>query len=305
MIEILAGGPLTSVQDAGGRPGWRHLGVTVGGAADAWSARLANRLAGNPDASPVLEITLGGLELRPGEATPMAIVGGIAIIDGLPAPADAVFTVRAGAELRIEPGAGARGYLAVAGGFEIVPVLGSAATDLRSAFGGHEGRALRAGDRLATGVPHRRPMRWTGRRPIGPIRIVPGPHAAEEPLDGEWTVSSAADRTGVRLEGRPPDGGEVPSMGLPLGAIQVPPNGQPIVMLADRPVTGGYRVPACVVRADVGRVGQLRPGDRLSLVSVSVAEARDAILQAEEELAALEMLEASEDDELGWIGSHE
>ena len=305
MIEVLAGGPLTSVQDAGGRPGWRHLGIPVGGAADAWSARLANRLAGNPDASPLLEITLGGLELRPDAPTLMAVVGGVALVDGLPAPADAAFTIRAGGTVRIEPGSSARGYLAVAGGFEVAPVLGSAATDLRSGFGGHDGRALRPGDRLALGTPHGRPMRWSGARQAGPIRIVPGPHAAGESFDGEWIVSNAADRIGARLEGRALEGGEVPSMGLPLGAIQVPPDGRPIVMLADRPVTGGYRVPACVIGADVGRVAQLRPGDRLSFVSVSLGEARDAMRHAEGELAALEVMKTPGDDELGWIGSHE
>lgn len=94
-------------------------------------------------------------------------------------------------------------------------------------------------------------------------------------------------------------------MGLPLGAIQVPPDGRPIVMLADRPVTGGYPVPACVIGADIGRVAQLRPGDRVTFVSVSVEQAREALRQAEEELAALDLLEAPPDDELGWVGSHE
>ena len=93
-------------------------------------------------------------------------------------------------------------------------------------------------------------------------------------------------------------------MGLPLGAIQVPPDGRPIVMLADRPVTGGYRVPACVIRADIGRVAQLRTGDALTFASVSADEAREALRQAEAELAALEPLEAAADDELGWAGSH-
>jgi antagonist of KipI len=92
-------------------------------------------------------------------------------------------------------------------------------------------------------------------------------------------------------------------MGLPLGAVQVPPDGRPIVMLADRPVTGGYGVPACVIGADIGRVAQLKPGDELTLVSVSLEEARQAMRRAEEELAAIEPVEGS-GDELGWAGSH-
>jgi allophanate hydrolase subunit 2 len=144
---------------------------------------------------------------------------------------------------------------------------------------------------------------WIGQRDPGPIRIVPGPHPAGfERLLAEWTVAVEADRTGVRLDGPVLDAaGEVPSMGLPVGAIQVPPDGRPIVMLADRPVTGGYPVPACVIRADVGRVAQLRTGDRLAFASVSPEEAREALRRAEEQLATIE---APEEDGLGWIGSH-
>jgi allophanate hydrolase subunit 2 len=134
---------------------------------------------------------------------------------------------------------------------------------------------------------------------------MPGPHPdGLTDLEGEWTVAIEADRTGMRLDGPRLDGGEVPSMGLPLGAIQIPPDGRPIVMLADRPVTGGYRVPACVIRADIGRVAQLRTGDALTFISVAPGEAREALVEAEEELAALEPLDAAEDDEPGWAGSH-
>jgi allophanate hydrolase subunit 2 len=135
------------------------------------------------------------------------------------------------------------------------------------------------------------------------MRVVPGPHGDPGEIVGEWIVGVEADRIGVRLDGRRLTGGEVPSMGLPLGAVQVPPDGRPIVMLADRPVTGGYRVPACVIGADIGRVAQLKPGDQLTLVSVSLRAARDAMRRAEEELAAIEPVEGS-GDELGWAGSH-
>ncbi len=306
MIEILAAGPLTSVQDPFGRPGWRHLGVPTGGAADAWSARLANRLVGNPDAIALLEITLGGLELRFGTDAVAAVTGGVRVtLGGIPGEVNIGFHVRSGGAIRIDAGSGARGYLAVAGGIVVEPVLGSASTDLRTGFGGHHGRALRPGDRLAFATGEGTAARWTGSPVTGPIRITPGPHVTDVSLDGEWVVGSEADRTGMRLDGRTLDGGEVPSMGLPLGAIQVPPDGRPIVMLADRPVTGGYPVPACVSGADIGRVAQLRPGDRVTFVSVSVEQAREALRQAEKELAALEVLEAPRDDDLGWVGSHE
>jgi allophanate hydrolase subunit 2 len=153
-------------------------------------------------------------------------------------------------------------------------------------------------------------MRWIGRRAEGPIRVVPGPHAAVVRADAltasTWQVGTRADRTGVRLDGAhiASDLAEVPSMGLPVGAVQVPPDGQPIIMLADRPVTGGYAVPAVVIGADIGRVARLRTGDDVSFASVSVEEAREALRQAWDELAALETLDVPEDDEPGWAGSH-
>jgi 5-oxoprolinase (ATP-hydrolysing) subunit C len=305
-IEILDPGPLTSVQDPFGRQQWRHLGVPVGGAADAWSARLANRLVGNPDGGAVLEVTLGGAVIGTEHAAWMALTGGLrATSGGIDLPGGEAWRLRPGETVHVRAGEGARGYLAVGGAPLVDDVLGSPSTDLRTGFGGLEGRALRAGDRLAVGPRRGRPGRWTGAVATGPIRIVPGPHPETiAALEAEWTVAVEADRTGVRLDGPSLAGGEVPSMGLPLGAIQVPPDGRPIVMLADRPVTGGYRVPACVIAADIGRVAQLRTGDVLTFASVPVEEARGALGRAEHELAAVEPLAVAGDDELGWAGSH-
>lgn len=312
-LEILDPGPLTSIQTARGRPGWQHLGVPVGGAADPWSARLANRLVGSSDDAPLLEATLAGPTLRFKSATFVAITGAAwpATLDGLPLPADQARPARAGSILAIGTGRGARAYIAISG-LTVPAVLGSAATDLRTGFGGHEGRALRAGDRLALEAPTARPMRWTGERATaGRLRVVIGPHAAGFAADAlaahSWRVSDAADRTGVRLEGPAVEladaPAEVPSLGVPAGAVQVPPDGQPIVMLADGPVTGGYPVPACVIRADVGRVAQLRPGDELTFTSVSVDEAVEQLRLAEAELGALEMFSLTGEDELGWVGA--
>jgi allophanate hydrolase subunit 2 len=123
-----------------------------------------------------------------------------------------------------------------------------------------------------------------------------------------WEVSARSDRTGVRLDGTPlrVTGPDVASLGLPVGAVQLPPDGLPIIGLADRPVTGGYPVPAVVIGADVGRVARLRPADELDFALVSIEEARAALRAAEEELAALEALSGPNDegDELGWVGSH-
>ena len=306
-IEILEPGPLTTVQDAFGRPGWRHVGVPVGGAADPWSARLANRLAGNSDDAPLLEITLGGALIATDELAWMALTGGLRAEAGaIELPIHEAWRLRPGGSVRIRAADGARGYLAIRGGFLVERVLGSTATDLRAGFGGLEGRALLAGDRLEVGPMTGPTARWTGTRSTGPIRIVAGPHtAAIDALAAEWTVAVEADRAGVRLDGPRIEGGEVPSMGLPLGAIQVPPDGRPIVMLADRPVTGGYRAPASVIRADIGRVAQLLTGDGLSFASVTAEEAIKALHQAEGELAKIEPLEAAGEDGLAWAGSHE
>ena len=305
-IEVAEPGVLTTVQDAFGRRDWRHVGVPTGGAADPWSARLANRLVGNPDDAALLEVTLAGPTLRFNEPALVALVGEMAAtLDGLPLRPNAARSVRSGAQLRIREGKDARAYLAIGGGLEVEPLLGSASTDLRSGFGGVDGRALRAGDRLAHGEASGPGSRWLGADPTGPIRVVAGTHPGIEGLIGTpWRIGQEADRTGVRLDGKPMEGGEVASMGLPLGAIQVPPDGRPIVMFADRPVTGGYPVPALVIGADIGRLARLRPGDEMRFASVTLEEARSALRRAEEELAALEALEAPGNDELGWAGSH-
>ena len=314
MIDVLEPGALTSVQTADGRPKWRHLGVPVGGAADPWSARLANRLVGNADGLALLEVTLRGPVLRFGSETAVAIAGAPfeAVLDGLPMPSGVGRRVRAGSLLRVDGGDGARCYVAVGGGLAVEPVLGSPATDLRTGFGGLGGRALRAGDRLALGdLSAGTIRRWLGRRRTGPVRIVPGPHATSPLTSGlvqeEWVVGAETDRTGVRLDGAPMSAvpSEVPSMGLPTGAIQVPPDGRPIVMLADGPVTGGYPVPACVIRADIGRVAALRSGDRVRFASVSLEAARGAHRAREAELADLADAGAPPPHEPGWAGALE
>lgn len=314
MIEVLEAGALTSVQDAVGRPGWRHLGVPVGGAADAWSARLANRLVGNDDKAAVLEITLHGPAIRFETPTRVAMTGARfdASLDGRPLLPFRSHAVRGGSTLRIGSGDGARAYLAIAGGLRVERLLGSSSTELRSRFGGHDGRQLAGGDRLEHGSATLTARRWLGVPDGGPIRIVTGPHADRFATDAfvtrTWRIGVAADRAGARLDGGPLERmpgaePEVASMGLPIGAIQVPPDGAPIVMLADRPVTGGYPVPACVIRADVGRVALLGSGDPVPFALVSPADALVALRSREEELAAIEDLDPAQGDELGWAGA--
>ena len=279
MLTVLAAGPLATIQDRG-RPGWASIGVTRSGAADRPSADLANRLVGNDADAALVEATAGGLRLRAERTVLVAVTGAPAPldVDGRPAPLDAPLTLRAGAVLTLGmPPVGLRSYVAVRGGVDVAAVLGSRSTDTLSGLGP---AALAPGDRLQVGgfacdepvvdvAPVRRPL-------VAPVlRILPGPRrdwfdpAAWTALTSEdWLVTADSDRVGLRLSGpelvRQRDD-ELPSEGLVPGALQVPPDGAPVLFLADHPVTGGYPVLAVVATADLGAAAQLRPGDRLRL----------------------------------------
>jgi biotin-dependent carboxylase-like uncharacterized protein len=277
---------------------------------------------GNPDDAALLEVTLLGPELRFTAAAIVALAGADlgASLEGRPLSPGLAASARAGSVLRFgERRAGTRAYLAVAGGIDAQPVLGARSTDLRSGFGGIDGRALRSGDVLRVG-PANDPSPRRSRAlpaPDGPIRILGGPHPerfAADALDrlcaAAWTVSPAADRAGIRLDGEPirhatPEASEVASMGLPAGAIQVPRDGRPIVMLADRPVTGGYAVLACVARADLGRIAQLAPGDAVRFAVIEADAAVAALRAREAELDAVQPIANARDADAGWAGSLE
>ncbi|MBN1091715.1 biotin-dependent carboxyltransferase family protein [Blastococcus sp. TML/M2B] len=275
MLTVLAPGPLATVQDLG-RPGRAAIGVTRSGAADAASAALANRLVGNRPEAALLEVTAGGLRLRAGRTVLVAVTGAPlpVAVDGRPAPFAAPMTLPPGAVLSLgTPWAGLRSYLAVRGGIDVPPVLGSRSTDTLSGLGPPPltaGTLLPVGD-LAADEP------VVDVAPVGPppdrpvLRVLPGPRrdwlddAAWAALTTqEWAVAADSDRVGLRLTGprlaRAREG-ELPSEGLVAGAVQVPPDGAPVLFLADHPVTGGYPVLAVVVTADLPLAAQLRPGD--------------------------------------------
>jgi len=269
MIEVLAPGPLTTMQD-GGRAGFAALGVPRSGAFDRAALRLANRLVGNPEDAAALETTFGGLELLLHDATTMALTG--ASCPGLdhaaPLSLPAGWRVRLGA-----PAQGLRSYLAVRGGFAVEPVLGSASTDTLSGLGP---AALRAGDRLEIGPePPGAVSSAAGgaARFDGVLRAVAGPRedwfdpgALDVLTSATWTVRADGNRIGVRLDGprlTRTRTTELPSEPTLPGALQVPPDGRPIVLGPDAPVTGGYPVLAVVRDADLDLAGQLRPGDTL------------------------------------------
>jgi biotin-dependent carboxylase-like uncharacterized protein len=305
MIVIRKPGLLASVQDLG-RHGHRQLGICPGGALDVLSLTLANRLVGNADGAAGLELTMGGCELQFEADTRIALTGDgfDARLDGVPLWPCWSVPVAAGQTLKLSganaPGmkkTGLRSWLAVAGGIDVPQVLGSRSTDLKAGFGGHEGRALRKGDRLALGTSRldaaQRERRAFGLR--GPdwgveeadgaiaLRVLPGPEfelftlAAREQLWGDrWRITPQSNRMGSRLAGaelKRKRGGDMLSSGVIPGTLQVPPSGQPIILMGDAQTTGGYPRIGVVIRADLWKLAQAPLNGKLRLVQVDQAHA--------------------------------
>jgi biotin-dependent carboxylase-like uncharacterized protein len=293
VLEVVEPGLLATIQDAG-RPGFQHLGVAVAGACDGWSLAVANLLLGDRPDRAAVEVTLGGTVLVAREACVIGLGGADlgAEIDGHPVRPGIAHRLDRGAHLRFTGGrSGARAYVALPGGVDAPTVLGSASTDVRAGLGGLGGRALAAGDRLAP----RRPgdlaaagRRWPGpdagpsMDPSEPIALLPGPDLRRLPSDAldaiastGWTVAPDADRMGVRLLGGSPlTVGSIVSQPVVPGSVQLTETGMPIVLLADAQTVGGYPVVAIVARADLPRVGQLRPGARVRFSVLTTDEAR-------------------------------
>lgn len=277
-LDVLAAGPLTTVQDQG-RIGHAGLGVGPSGAADTDSHALANRLVANrPDAA-TLETTLGGLHLRAHGAVTLAVTGAPAPLwsDGRTVALNCVLHLSDGAELALgTPDRGLRTYVAVRGGIDVPPVLGSRSTDVLAGLGPD---TVTPGTRLPVG-PAPEALPALGQAPVDAVgtldvvlRAVPGPRAdwfTESALDTLFTavfeVTPHSDRVGARLSGPALERaceGELPSEGMVAGALQVPPGGEPVLFLADHPATGGYPVVAVVPAADLPLAAQARPGTRV------------------------------------------
>jgi biotin-dependent carboxylase-like uncharacterized protein len=270
LVEEAAG--LVTVQDRG-RVGLAHLGVPRAGPLDAPAAALANRLVGNDEGAAVLEVTMGGLAVRATVPAWIAVTGaGCAVsVEGRAEPhAEAVWVPRDGV-LRIGPAeTGARAYLAARGGIAVEPVLGSRSTDTLAWVGPPR---VVAGAELPIGPPAGAPAAYDAPRPPrpGPLRVDPGPRAdwfAADVLERlcatDYVVTPESNRIGLRLDGPPLErvrDAELPSEGMVLGAVQAPPDGRPVVFLADHPTTGGYPVLAVVRDDDLWQCAQLRPGD--------------------------------------------
>ncbi|HXE81508.1 MAG TPA: biotin-dependent carboxyltransferase family protein [Vicinamibacterales bacterium] len=303
-IAVRRAGLLTSIQD-GGRWGHQAIGVPTAGPMDAWSHRLANLLAGNAATAAALEITATGPDLEFDAPARVAIAGAEfeGTLDGSPWSSPVVLDVRGGSRLTFGVRRrGFRAYLAVAGSLDVPPVLGSRSTDLRSGIGGLDGRPLRDGDTLVVSTD-----RTSRRHAVSPpalrlpesgacrLRVIPGPDA--DPPDAfrvliehQFTVSPQSDRMGYRLRGVPVPSDRAPRLSTPvaMGAIQLPPDGNPVLLMAERQTTGGYPIVAVVISADLPLAGQLAPGDRASFSPCTEEAALAALIAREQPLLALE-----------------
>jgi len=297
---VLKAGMLTTIQDLG-RWGYQSRGVPVAGPMDPCSHRLANALVGNDETAAALEITLLGPELEFGDERLVAIAGAEfdLTLDGKPVPHLAPFLASSGSHLRFgERRKGARAYLAVSGGIASTPVLGSRSTHVLSGMGGSNGRPLRTGDLVPLGDASKAGAPSHAVEPLvalpaggATIRVLPGPQVeyfAAGALDAlqsaPYTITPQSDRMAFRLDGprlAHARGADIISDATPLGVLQVPASGQPILLMADRQTTGGYPKIATVITADMAIAGQLAPGDTIAFVACTARDAMAALIAQE------------------------
>ena len=299
-LRVRDPGLLTTVQDLG-RYGYSHLGISPGGAADSLAMRIANLLVGNAENAATLEMTLAGVTLGFDEQSVVALTGAKCDcrINNDTAPMWQAMRVPAGGVLTCGPmKTGARLYLAIQGGLDVPPIMGSASTNMAGHFGGFEGRCLRKGDLLGvrkspnSRLPTLKPEAVEGLYSPEPLRVTRGPQhdwfgveAFGNLLSYPYTVSEQSNRSGLRLKGEPISPrvrSQLLTEGISLGAIQVPQDEQPIILFVDQPTTGGYPKIANVISADLYRVGQLRPREQVRFVEVAIPEAIRLLREQEE-----------------------
>lgn len=311
-LRILSPGLMTTVQDMG-RPGFQRFGIPVSGALDPVSLAAANLLVGNPPGTAALEVAYQGPTIGiEADSVRIAFAGGTTTLEILGAengtaerlPSFQSHRLQKGQRLRIGALSGSTvGYLAVEGGFDVPPFLNSASTYARGGFGGWQGRPLAAGDllplvRMSVDERDEVMMPPLDLRPPPRIRVVLGPqddHFTDRGLrtffESEYIISTASDRMGMRLEGPTVEHAKgldnIVSDGIAPGSIQVPGNGLPIILLADRQTTGGYPKLATVISADLPALGRMAPGNRISFEAIEVSAAEDLRLELAAELAAL------------------
>lgn len=279
-LEIMHTGPLALIEDLG-RPGLAHLGVTRSGAADRRSHALANRLVANPADRATIEVTFGGLTARVrGGDIAIAVTGADTdpAVDGIPFGINSIHYAHDRQVISLgSPHCGLRTYLAVRGGIDVEPVLGSRSSDVMSGIGP---QPLQPGDELPVGE-HTTAFSELDQAPVASftedpieLNVVPGPRDdwfidPDVLVHSEWVASDRSDRVGMRLDGCPLQhrrpGRQLPSEGATRGAIQVPPNGLPVILGPDHPVTGSYPVIGVVTDHDIDLVAQIRPGQQVRL----------------------------------------
>lgn len=305
-IRVISGGLLTTVQDAG-RVGYQEFGVPVSGAMDHRAMAVANLLVDNDENEAVLEVTFMGPKLVFTKDNCICITGGDLrpTLDGQAAPIYKAFAVKAGQTLAfIGPKTGCRAYIAFAGGLDLEPAMGSRSTYLKAKIGGYKGRKLDKDDEIAFRNPVCELPRLASRFITPPeypvthmLRVVMGPQddmfteeGVKTFLSAEYTVTPQADRMGCRLDGeivKHVKDGNIISDGISFGAVQVPSEGKPIIMLADRQTVGGYTKIATVISADLPAIAQAKPGEKVKFSKVSVKAAQQAYLADKRWLAAL------------------
>ncbi len=304
-LVVESPGLLTTVQDFG-RVGYGPLGISASGAADPIALRLGNLVLGNEAGASGLEMTLLGGTFSFPEGAITALTGADfgATIDGHSVEMWTPLTIPPGAKLVLGPTRNfARGYLTVAGGIQVTPFLGSASTHLLSGLGGYEGRALQTGDALRLGTPAKKILNQRisqtvllTLKPRRVLRVTEGPQINQFSEEAKqiffrsiFRVSETSDRLGLRLEGHSIQStlpGETITEGAPLGAIQVTPSGQPIILFVEQQTTGGYPKIANVIGVDLHRVGQLRPRVEIRFERTSLAVARSLWLEQERLLSS-------------------
>ncbi len=299
-------GPLTTVQDLG-RFGYQQYGVPTSGALDNYAFRIGNLLVGNEEGAASLEITLFGCQLRTLQDTKVAITGAnlAATLNGEPAPAWESLPIKRGDVLSFSRlDSGCRAYLAVAGGIDVPEVMKSASTYIKAGIGGLSGRPFRQGDIVKTNISTvstavtRLPSEYipayesqiTLRVALGPQDDFFTEEGIGTFLNSEYTVTTQADRMGYRLEGpriEHREEADIISDGIPLGAVQVPGDGWPIILLADRQTTGGYTKIATGISIDIPKVAQAKPGDKIKFTPVTEEQAVALLKKYEQQMKTI------------------
>lgn len=311
MLEVIHPGIFSSIQDLG-RVGYRQDGVSQAGALDPLSLRLANRLVGNSAGAAAIEVMLGQLQIKFNRSGWIALTGAdcLARLDDVPVYCGWRMPVRKGQILQLKVArSGLCTYLAVRGGIDVPTLMGSRSTDIQAGLGGLDGRALKAGDRLAVRQAEKCHLEKLGillPTPLPQLRVLPGAdwssftaQAREHFMADGWQVTPTSNRMGFRLQGpvlQLQSPLELPSSGVFPGVIQVPPSGQPIILAAEGQSTGGYPRIGAVIRSDLWKLGQLRPGQTIYFTQVTADEAAAAWQVQQRYLQRVEMLLASQQD---------